>query len=165
MLSVLDIGISNIGSVTNALKHLGYKFNIASSAEEIENAEKIIFPGVGSYNVASKILHEKQLIPVIRKKVLENKTPILGICLGMQLLTTEGNEGGSSAGLNLISGRINKIQIEDPSFIIPHMGWNHLLENESILFKDIHPEECYYFVHSFEALIQDKDAKVFHILS
>jgi len=160
VLTVLDIGIGNIGSVQNALRFLGFEFRIATTSAELSDASKIIFPGVGNFFTASKTLHATGMVNAIRSKVLDDKTPILGVCLGMQLLADVGYEGGQSKGLGLIEGEVVPIELEDKALTIPHMGWNTVSGNSSALFDGIGDGECYYFVHSYEVKLKDQSVCV-----
>lgn len=160
MLTVLDIGIGNIGSVSNVLKHLGIDFKLAKTPTDLDDATKIIFPGVGNFFEASKTLHSENFIEKIKIKVIDEKTPFLGICLGMQLMLEDGLEGGESRGLGLIPGKVVPIQLEDQTLNIPHMGWNSVKTDKSMIYNDIPEDECFYFVHSFECEIPDESVKI-----
>lgn len=160
MLKVLDIGIGNIGSVSNVLNHLGVTFEIAKTPQDLENATKIIFPGVGSYSEGAKTLNSEGFTEIIQEKVLNQKVPILGICLGMQLLTSKGFEGGETPGLNLIDGEVIEIILDNKDLHIPHMGWNSTKGDTSKVFDNIEDGECFYFVHSYECKINDPAVKV-----
>mgnify|MGYP006074875763 FL=1 len=160
MISVLDIGIGNINSVQKALNYIGAKHVVIRDGNGLKNAEKILFPGVGNFSAASQKLHSTEIASVIRSEVLENKTPFLGICLGMQLLGRSSDENGFHKGLGLIDAKVIKIP-ESPSTRIPHMGWNDVQHDSSGLFENIESSSDFYFVHSFYMDIKDDRAKCF----
>jgi glutamine amidotransferase len=141
--------MGNLGSIANMLKKIGYPSKITSDLKEIEQAEKLILPGVGSYAQAMKNLNDMNVIPLLQSKVANN-TPILGICLGMQLLASHSEEG-NVAGLNIIPGNVVKFVLPN-TLKVPHMGWNTIRYNQECkLFQgfDKLEEVRYYFVHSF----------------
>jgi glutamine amidotransferase len=141
--------MGNLGSIANMLKKIGAECKITSNLEEIAGAEKLILPGVGSYAQAMKNLTAMEIIPIIQAKA-ESNTPILGICLGMQLLASFSEEGHVS-GLNIIPGNVVKFDLPN-KLKVPHMGWNTIKHKESCeLFRGFEnlDEVRYYFVHSF----------------
>ncbi len=143
--AIVDYGVGNLKSVTNAMDYLGLKTLITSDPAELERADAIILPGVGAFPDAA----EKLRAPGLDKLVIEQaeKKPILGICLGMQLLFEQGEEVRSCKGLGLIPGHVGRIQTE---FKLPHIGWNSLeFQNDSPLFKGLENGVYVYFVHSF----------------
>lgn len=147
MTTIIDYGMGNLGSIANMIKKIGYKSQITSNLDEIKNADKLILPGVGAFDNGMKNLHELGLIEVLNQKVLVDKTPILGICLGMQLMT-ETSEEGKLQGLGWIDAHTKKFVSE--ALKIPHMGWNIIThKKESKLFDELDSEKRYYFVHSY----------------
>jgi len=160
MITIVDYGMGNLGSIENMLKKIGVETIITSDKEHIQNATKIILPGVGSFDKAMTNLEELSLIEIIKNKVLESKTPILGICLGMQLLT-KGSEEGELNGLGLIDAYSKKFDFSllECSSPIPHMGWNHVhLKKESKLLKNnIEKQNRFYFVHSYAVSCNNKE--------
>lgn len=153
MIAIIDYGAGNIFSVRNALNYLGIENQLTEEISVIEQADKLILPGVGAFPSAMKMLGSKGLIPVLKAQA--KKKPLLGICLGMQMLMSTSYEFEECEGLNLIPGTVDRIPAED--LIIPHMGWNKLeIQNENVLLKNL-PEEAYvYFVHSYMANCQDE---------
>ena len=147
MISIVDYGMGNLKSVYNAFKFLGIEAEITGDHEKIRNSDGILLPGVGAFPDAMKNLKETGLDKVILEEVAKGK-PLLGICLGMQLLFSKGFEGEECDGLGIIKGEIRKLQGDDIK--IPHMGWNSLEVNiKDPVMKNL-PEECYvYFVHSY----------------
>lgn len=151
MIAIVDYKMCNVGSVRNMLKRVGAKSIITSDIKEIENAEKIILPGVGSFDNGMKRLADLGLIETLHKVVLEDKKPVLGICLGMQLIT-EKSEEGVLPGLGWIKAKTIKFEL-DNNYRVPHMGWNFIKkEKESVLVEDLLPESKYYFVHSYHVV-------------
>ena len=159
MITIIDYNTGNLGSIKNMLKRLGIASQITNDKGAIENAEKLILPGVGHFDYGMHQLHNSGLIPLLNKKVLEDKTPILGICLGVQLLT-ETSEEGTEKGLGWIKGKTiafdkNKLAANQK---IPNMGWTDV-ENyqQSNLFEGMYDEPRFYFVHSFHLELEDKN--------
>lgn len=159
MLVIIDCGMGNLGSIANMLKKVGAEATISSNISDIEKAEKLILPGVGAFDYGMEKLGDLGLIPVLNHKVIESGTPILGICLGMQLFTNSSEEG-SLPGLGWIKAetvrfRFDNIQGKNR---IPHMGWNTVkIVRNSPLFDDFDPEPRFYFVHSYHVRCRDED--------
>lgn len=150
MVVIVDYGVGNLFSLTSSFKAIGVPAVASGDAEVIKKADKIILPGVGAFGDASKKLFESGLAEVIIEQVKLGK-PLLGICLGMQLLFERSFEYGEHKGLGLIKGEIRPIKDVIPEgYKIPHIGWNALkFHKESPLFKYIKDGDCVYFVHSF----------------
>ena len=147
---IIDYKVGNIGSIINMIKKAGYKAKLSNNRKEILLAEKLILPGVGAFDEGMIKLNESGLIPILIDKVINQKTPILGICLGMQLLT-EKSEEGNLPGLGWISGETKKFKFkEEDNLRVPHMGWNtvHPIKTNSI-FRDLEDNPRFYFAHSF----------------
>lgn len=152
MIAIIDYGAGNIFSVKNALDYLGCRCVLTADRKTIENADKIILPGVGAFPSAMNMLAEKGLVSVIKEQA-EIK-PFLGICLGMQMLFEKSYEFGECDGLGLIGGHVDKIIA--PGLVIPHMGWNKLeLTNSCELLDGISENTFVYFVHSYKAFCDD----------
>jgi len=148
MIAIIDYDAGNLKSVEKALLFLGEEVKITSNAEEILSADKIILPGVGAFGDAMEKLNTRGLSEVIREAV-KRKIPLLGICLGLQLLFEASEESPGVDGLSVLKGKIKRIPDKE-GFKVPHIGWNSLKINpESKLFAGI-PEDSYvYFVHSY----------------
>jgi glutamine amidotransferase len=148
MIAIIDYDAGNLKSVLKALEYLSQDAIITRDREEILKADKVILPGVGSFGDAMEKLHKYQLVDVI-KDVVKNKTPFLGICLGLQLLFEHSDEAKGVDGLGILEGEI--IRIPDKQGLkIPHMGWNSLKTNpDSRLYKGIENNSYVYFVHSY----------------
>lgn len=158
--SIVDLGLGNVTSVSRALSHIGISNCVTSSNQDIVDSDLIIFPGVGNFFEASKRLFESNIAACLHEEVLNKKKPILGICLGMQLLADSGEEGGQSKGLGFISGQIKKIDVEGKGLRLPHIGWNDVAKNNFRLFENIEDETpCFYFVHSYAMNVEDAAVK------
>lgn len=150
MITIINYGMGNLGSVQNMLKRIGVKSIITSDINEIEKAEKILLPGVGAFDAAISKIDELNLRPILTYMAKEKKVPFLGICLGMQLLT-ESSEEGVLKGLNFVPAKTIKFKFPENSDLkIPHMGWNLVTKKtESVLTKNFTDEFRFYFVHSY----------------
>lgn len=152
MIAVVDYSLGNLFSLSSSLTAIGQAPVVTADPAVIAQADRIILPGVGAFEDAVKKLKERNLISVLQKEAATGK-PLLGICLGMQLLFEESFEYGRHQGLGLIPGRVCPLEKDLPEgYKVPHMGWNSLYyPRESPLFRDI-PEHSYvYFVHSYYA--------------
>lgn len=151
MITIIDYKVGNLGSIKNMLKKVGEQSIITSNLDDVKNAEKLILPGVGSFDNGVRNLRELGLWEVLNEKVLVKKTPIMGICLGAQLMTT-GSEEGNEAGFGWVDAETVRFDIDKTSRLkVPNMGWNYThIMKESKLF-DQHLEEVprFYFVHSY----------------
>ncbi len=148
MISIVDYKAGNLTSVKRALEHLGIKAEITDNNEEILNAERIIFPGVGHAKTAMDILNKSGLGMTL-KQAFEKGTPILGICLGSQIILSKSAEGNTQC-LDLIRGSCSKFNLTNPSLKIPHMGWNTInITKEHFLLEGLKSKDELYFVHSY----------------
>ena len=154
MLAIVDYGVGNLFSLKSSLARIGASACVTGDADALRRADRIILPGVGAFGDAAKKLRESGLASVVTKEARQGK-PLLGICLGMQLLFEKSYEYGEHEGLGLIEGFIDKINAENLK--IPHMGWNSLhITNNNILTKDLRENDYVYFVHSFMANTEEK---------
>lgn len=157
MISIIDYGMGNLASVKNALNKLGYETVTSDDPDEILKAEKVILPGVGAFEDAIKNLRQRGLDQAIYEALRQDK-PLLGICLGLQLLMSESEENGLHQGLDLVPGRVIRFQLP-AQFKVPHMGWNSITPSaDSRLFAGIAPESYFYFVHSYYVAPEDEGA-------
>lgn len=148
MIAIIDYDAGNLKSVEKALIHLGYECKITRDADEILGSDKVILPGVGAFGDAMEKLHRYNLVEVIRE-VVARKIPILGICLGLQLMFESSDETPGVEGIGLLPGKIVSMPPK-AGYKIPHMGWNSIELNESSrLFNGIKNQSYVYFVHSF----------------
>lgn len=157
MIAVIDYGAGNLFSVKNALDYLGIQSCITKDKEVIKNSDKMILPGVGAFPSAMEKLGETGLIDTIKAEAQQK--PLLGICLGMQMLFEKAYEFEETEGLGLIKGKVDKIIA--PGYNIPHMGWNKLVKlNDCELLNGV-GEDYVYFVHSYKAFCDDKDISAY----
>ena len=159
MITIIDYGAGNLFSVQNALNYLGVENRISSRAEDIISADKLILPGVGAFPDAMKMLDEAGLIDVIKEQA--KLKPLMGICLGMQMLFDKSYEFGETAGLGLIPGTVELMHPAD-DLVIPHIGWNALEKNEPCALLDgVNEGDYVYFVHSFAAVTDSKNVAAY----
>lgn len=153
MLAIIDYGVGNLFSLVSSLKAIGVDAVITSDTAEILNADRLILPGVGAFGDASKKLAESGLGATV-KEAVKKGTPLMGICLGMQLLFEKSFEYGEHEGLGLLKGKVIGMENTIPENLkIPHIGWNSLkFTSTSPIFKYINEGDCVYFVHSFYAV-------------
>jgi glutamine amidotransferase len=150
-LTMIDMGISNLQSVLGAFSRIGANVVVSDDPAEVEAAAALILPGVGSFGDGMAALRRKGLVEPIRKHVVEHDRPLLGICLGMQLLTEAGEEHGSHEGLGLIRGRTVRLRPQDPAARVPNIGWCDLeVTRPGRLFNDGVARDSFYFAHSFQ---------------
>lgn len=151
MIVVIDYGMGNMGSILNMLKKVGAEATVSSDKAVISRASKLILPGVGAFDNGMKNLNRLDLLPVLNRKAKDEKIPVLGVCLGMQLLT-KGSEEGDLPGLGWIDAETVKFRFDksDQTLKIPHMGWNTVeIKRADGIFEDMHEEPRFYFVHSY----------------
>lgn len=152
MIAIIDYGVGNLFSLSSSLKSLGLEAKVTRDPEVLRKAERIILPGVGAFADAKQKLDDTGLVPVLREEA--EKKPLLGICLGMQLLFDRSFEYGEHPGLGLIPGEVAflKGDLRDPALKVPHMGWNSLqILRDDPLFRYIRSGEYVYYVHSYYA--------------
>lgn len=156
MITIVDYGVGNLGSIQNMLNRIGYESIISNKLKDINEAQKLILPGVGHFDFGMKKLIESGIVDVLNKSVLEKKTPILGICLGAQLMAKHSEEGNKE-GLGWFDASVVKFNFNDRSLKIPHMGWNYVeFKKETSLISSDGDKRRYYFVHSYHFNTSDK---------
>lgn len=153
--AIIDYGLGNLGSIRRAIEECGGDVFLAESPEQLQEAERIILPGVGAFGDGMKLLRQGSWVDPLREMVLSQKIPVLGICLGMQLLASVGEEGGTYQGLGFIQGNVVLMQVGEKERL-PHVGWNNIQKNrECVLLKNIPDGADFYFVHSYHVQPQD----------
>ena len=157
MITIVDYSLGNLGSLSNMIRRVGGECRISSGAEDIDTAECLLLPGVGSFDEAVRNLQERGYFGLLQQKALEDGIPVLGICLGMQLMT-KGSEEGNSPGLGLVDAEARRIRPgSDKALKVPHMGWNSLsVQKPSQLFS-ADEEQRFYFVHSYSVSCANQD--------
>lgn len=158
MIVIVNYGCGNLGSIQNMLKKIGRQAIVSSSVSDIDAAEKLILPGIGSFDTGMSNLKEKGFIEILHKKALQEKIPVLGICLGMQLMTSRSDEGKLS-GLGWIDAETVRFNIASGDKLkVPHMGWNYVnIPKHSRLFTSMYEHPKFYFVHSFHVKCNDRN--------
>jgi len=160
LIGIVDYNMGNLASVINAFEKVGAKIAVESDPTKLQNYDKLILPGVGAFADAMEHLQEKGMDKAVKAYAQSGK-PLLGICLGMQLLFESSEEFGTTQGLGLIEGKVVAFDESkfDHKLKVPHMGWNELfVQNDSKLFEGLNKEFYLYFVHSFHAVCEDRYA-------
>jgi glutamine amidotransferase len=154
-IGIIDVGIGNLGSLKNALYNQGWDSKFVSSPEDFDGLTHLILPGVGAFSAAAKRLEDAQLMDRIRDFANEGH-PVMGICLGMQLLADSGTEGGDEPGLGLVTGRI--VPLVAQGLRLPHVGWNSVKHvKKHALFEGIRNDVDFYFVHSYRFVSEQEN--------
>ncbi len=154
MIAIVDYGVGNLFSLKSSLGVIGAEVQVTGNAEVLRNSEKILLPGVGAFEDAIEKLRKTGLDKVILEEAAKGK-PLLGICLGMQMLFEKSYEYGEHIGLGLIEGSVKSIvPLVGETLKVPHIGWNGLIfsKEKSVLYRYVEEGECVYFVHSFAAM-------------
>lgn len=159
MIVIVDYNMGNTGSIANMIKHVGGESIITNDYSEIEDAKKLILPGVGSFDTGIQNLKDLDLVDILMKKALKDKIPMLGVCLGMQLLSKRSEEG-EQEGLGLIDAETLRFRFPESSRLsIPCMGWNDVKingENKGI-FEEMYPDPRFYFDHSYHLVCKNSE--------
>lgn len=158
MIAIIDYNMGNLASVKNAFAKLGQKTVVESNPEKFQEYDKLILPGVGAFGDAIQHLKERNMIEPIKEFAKSGK-PMLGICLGMQLLFESSQEFGDHEGLGLIKGSVVKFESEkfEEPLKVPHMGWNRMFTKEHSLFEGLDNEHYLYFVHTYHVTCKDEN--------
>lgn len=158
MIVVVDYGMGNLASIVKMVKKVGGAATLSTGPEDIASATKLILPGVGSFDHGMANLRQRDYVDLLTRRVVVDKVPILGICLGMQLLTCGSEEGGPAPGLGWIDAQTVRFRFEPPArqLKIPHMGWNTVrVVRPHPLFPDAETHRRFYFVHSYHVVCRD----------
>lgn len=151
MIAVIDLGIGNLQSVCEAFRRVGEVVTVTAQPEDVARADVVVLPGVGAFADGMARLHRSGLVEPLRRHAIEEKKPLLGICLGMQLLAESGEEHGFHHGLGLVRGHVTRLQPTEPGCRVPNMGWCDvsLRPGEKVLLSEIPDGEPFYFAHSY----------------
>lgn len=149
MIGIIDYGMGNLLSVKNAVEYLGFDAEIVSSAGELMNYEKLILPGVGAFPDCIANLKAKGFVESLQNQVIENKKPIFGICLGMQVMASIGNEVKRTEGLNWFDSEVELMKVSNKHYRVPHVGWAETFLKKHFIFEGIKSIPEFYFVHSY----------------
>ncbi len=156
VVGIVDYGMGNLLSVQHALEFLGADTAILGNPRELERADRLVLPGVGAFAEGIRRLRETGLADALGEAATGRLVPILGICLGMQLMARRGFEGGARDGLGWFDGDVVRLPREAQSVRLPHVGWNEVSwRKESVLFRDLPPLADFYFVHSYHLECKD----------
>ena len=157
MICIIDYGSSNIRSIFNAFKYLKYDVVVSNDPKSLARSDKLILPGVGTYKNCINKLKAYNIIDEIKNHINIKQKPFLGICVGFHILSKVGFEINQTNGLNVIGGKVVKLEI-DQSLDIPHMGWNKIkIIKNDILFKDLEENPAFYFLHSYHMDLKSKN--------
>lgn len=151
MIGIVDYGLGNISAFANIYKQLNIPFKAVKNATEIQEVDKLILPGVGAFDYAMQLLNKSGMREALDDMVLNKKVPVLGVCVGMQIMANSSEEG-TMTGLGWVSGRVRKIDVTKLNHkpTIPHMGWNQVYPKKDIeVFAGIDYEQGFYFLHSY----------------
>jgi len=157
MLAIVNYGVGNLASIFNMLKKIGVESIIADKPEQIANADKIILPGIGAFDHCMQQFNQSGLRPLVEEKVFDKKTPVLGVCVGCQMLM-ESSEEGNEPGLGWLKGKVVRFKKEQlpQGYKVPHMAWTDVQPvNNAIIYQNI-ADPRFYFVHSFHILADDR---------
>jgi len=157
MIVIIDYGMGNLRSVQKAFERIKVPVMVSSSTEDIISADKLVLPGVGNFEKGMNNLKERSILGALNEAVLIKKKPILGICLGMQLMT-EFSEEGNCEGLGWVSANTQKFVLQSDGLKIPHMGWNNLfIKNSDSFYEGVEQDSFFYFVHSYYVTCKDEN--------
>ena len=157
MIAIIDYNMGNVRSVAKAFKKLNADFIISNSPQDIKKATHLVLPGVGAFGDGMANLKKLKLIELLEEEALKKKKPFLGICIGMQLLASKGEEHGQHYGLGWIKGTVRRFVVDEKRYKVPHLGWNNItIRTQKPLFSDIPDASDFYFVHSFHLVPEDQ---------
>ena len=161
-ITIIDYNSGNISSVVNSFKEVGkdkYNINVSSDLKAISSSDKIILPGQGSFKSCVEALNKIEgLNETLNKFVFDQKKPLLGICVGMQMFADVGYEEAETKGLGWIPGKVSKIDNQNGKFKLPHIGWNEItIKKDSKILKNLDNKSHMYFVHSYEFIPKEKN--------
>lgn len=153
MIGIIDYGLGNLASVLGAVEKIGHQGFISSSPDALAQADKLILPGVGAFGDGMDNLRARGLIAPLNRLVLQELMPVLGICLGFQLIARDSEEFGTHEGLGWIAASVRRIAPDNPALRVPHVGWNEVIQTrDSVLFDGIPDAALFYFTHSYRLI-------------
>ena len=153
--AVVDYGMGNLRSVAKALEAVGARVLVSTNPEDLRKAERIVLPGQGAFRDCIANLRATGLVDALLEEVRQKGKPFLGICLGLQLLADVSYENGSFTGLGWLPGRVERLTVEDPSLKLPHIGWNDVTFQETVLAGGLKKNPIFYFDHSYHFVSQE----------
>ena len=157
-IAVIDYKAGNLRNVQKVIESLGAESEVVSTAENLKSFDGIILPGVGHFKKGMKFLNDSGLAQAIIHEARDSKKPLIGICLGMQLLAESGEEGGFTKGLGLLPMKVQKFNMKSRKEKLPHMGWNSVVPNKkSLLFNNIPIDSDFYFANSYHVVLYDEN--------
>ena len=161
MISIVDYGAGNIASISRLISYLGSTSKSSSNPEEILSAKKIILPGVGHFDHGMNSIKSLGLDKVLHQKIIDEGIPVLGICLGMQLLC-QYSEEGNEKGIGFINAKVKRFRFsQNQKFKVPHMGWNVVYATkDNPLIPPVNEEQRFYFVHSYHVVLEDPEITI-----
>ena len=149
MITIVDFNMGNLGSIRNMFKKIGCDSQITASPDLIAAADKLVLPGVGAFDAGMQNLERTGLIELLTRRAVQDRVPVLGICLGMQLMTRRSEEG-QRQGLGWVDAEVVRFTPADPALKVPHMGWNRVMATRACpLLEELPPDPRFYFVHSY----------------
>jgi len=158
MIGIIDYGLGNLTSVAGAVERLGFEPAISSDPDALGACDKLILPGVGAFGDGMRNLAERGLIDPLTDLVQKQLKPVLGICLGFQLLAKSSDEFGDHAGLGWIDAKVTRFDPTQKDLRVPHVGWNELYQTgDSILFDEVPDDSLFYYVHSYKMDTEDSE--------
>jgi glutamine amidotransferase len=150
MIAVVDYGSGNLTSVRHALATVGANAVVTNDPKELERADRIVLPGVGAFGECMRKLQASGVVDTLKREVLEKKRPMFGICVGLQVLASEGEEMGRHEGLGWIPGKVRRLRAADAGLRVPHIGWNSArIVKPHPMFDGLKPDATFYYVHSY----------------
>ena len=162
MISIIDYGLGNINAFANIFKNLNIEVDISSTPRQLHGVKKIVLPGVGSFDWAMTLLNKSGMREYLDELVIEKKIPVIGVCVGMQIMA-ENSEEGIMEGLGWFRGKVKKFDFTKSTnaLQVPHMGWNHVKPSKNHpLFKGILAEDFFYFLHSYYVVTEEKSVSI-----
>ena len=161
MIGIVDYGLGNLASVAGAIERLGQTVVVSADAGELDDADKLILPGVGAFGDGMRNLRDRGLVEPLARMAMEDGKPVLGICLGAQLMCTGSEEAGTHEGLGWVRATVRRLAPRDPGLRVPHVGWDDFhRKRDCLLFSDIPQNALFYYTHSYAIYADEPDLVV-----